>query len=436
MAAVRLARFYRLPSNRLCVASMISRTSVRQTRVAFYSSDEGRNQHEVLQSYSKSINQYHEMSEDTSVRASNLDELIMDSASIDIPDVPDLPEAPPAPPTVSNLDELIMGSAMLDELADIPDIPEIPEIPDMPTADDIVDSVKGMAKSLPEIGDIADIGIADIPTPNQIVDSVKSMASSKGEDAPSFSVDQMYLNSVDEEDEYDSEEYEDLSDDDIRAQILSTALEYVPTHGWSDKAIQEAVQALELSGASVGMFKRGGADLVLHFIEECNTELSEHLASLSRKRRIDGSDGDLDVGKFLEDAMETRLRMVIPYISSWPQAMTLMAHPAAAQDAIEQGANMVDEIWHYAGDTAVDMTWYAKRGLLGAVYAATELYLLQDKSPDFQDTWQFMHRRMEDINTLKTAKNSIDNAAQDLTKIAGAVFTSIQNVVGANTRNR
>jgi len=434
MAAARFARFYRLPSNRLCVRSMMSRRTVCQSRVAFCSSDEGRNQNEVLQSYTKSINQHGDSSEDIAVKASNLDELIMDTASIDIPDVPDTPGPAPTGPTASNLDDLIIDSAMLDGLEELPDLPNIPDIPEIPTPDDIVDSVKNIANSIPN--KIPDIG--DIPSPDKIIDSVKGMASPKSDDAPTFSVDQMIINSVDEEgdEEYGEEDYEDLSDDDIRAQILNTALEYVPTHGWSERAIQEAVQALELSGASVGMFKRGGADMVLHFIEECNVELSEHLAAISRKRRIEGSDGEHDIGKFLEDAMETRLRMVIPYIDSWPQAMTLMAHPAAAQDALEQGANMVDEIWHYAGDTAVDMTWYAKRGILGAVYAATELYMLQDKSPDFQDTWQFMHRRMEDINSLKTAKNSIENAAQDLTKIAGAVFTSIQNVVGANTRSR
>ena len=42
---------------------------------------------------------------------------------------------------------------------------------------------------------------------------------------------------------------------------------------------------------------------------------------------------------------------------------------------------------------------------LGVVYKATEVYMVQDKSEDFHQTWQFLDRRMEDVyNVSKVAR--------------------------------
>lgn len=41
----------------------------------------------------------------------------------------------------------------------------------------------------------------------------------------------------------------------------------------------------------------------------------------------------------------------------------------------------MDDIWHGAGDLSTDMDWYAKRAFLGAIYTATELYMLTDFTP-------------------------------------------------------
>ena len=49
-------------------------------------------------------------------------------------------------------------------------------------------------------------------------------------------------------------------------------------------------------------------------------------------------------------------------------------------------ANTVDAIWYAAGDSATDFNFYTKRGLLAAVYGATMLYWLDDRSPDCTDT--------------------------------------------------
>lgn len=230
----------------------------------------------------------------------------------------------------------------------------------------------------------------------------------------------------------DDEDYHQ-TDDEIRTQILSVALDNVPLFGWSTESIEKAVEALELSPSSSDLFKRGALDLVLFFIEEGNNALIEHIAADAKKTSLNSEDERTD---FIEKAIKTRLQMIIPYIDSWPQAMKLMASPMAAREVFENGANLLDEILYHSGDFSTDMSWYAKRGVLTGINLSTELFMLNDKSPDYRDTWAFLHRRMQDAKTLHYAKDSLTNAASDTMALANAGITLAQNVLGINSKQR
>ena len=60
-------------------------------------------------------------------------------------------------------------------------------------------------------------------------------------------------------------------------------------------------------------------------------------------------------------------------------------------------------------------------------YTATEVFMMQDNSEDFHDTWQFLDRRLDDVATLgkKTA------GLKELSPIASSLFATLKNVVGA-----
>lgn len=51
------------------------------------------------------------------------------------------------------------------------------------------------------------------------------------------------------------------------------------------------------------------------------------------------------------------------------------------------------------------MTWYTKRAVLGAVYKSTEFHMIQDRSQDFEQTWEFLDRQMERVKMLKVASD-------------------------------
>ena len=84
-----------------------------------------------------------------------------------------------------------------------------------------------------------------------------------------------------------------------------------------------------------------------------------------------------------------------------------MTQPRAAAVGFRQIAFIVDEIWHAAGDTSTDTSWYTKRALLAGVYSATELYMLTDYSPDYADTWESLDRRLADVMRLGAAARDV-----------------------------
>ncbi|XP_043563342.1 ubiquinone biosynthesis protein COQ9, mitochondrial isoform X2 [Chiloscyllium plagiosum] len=189
------------------------------------------------------------------------------------------------------------------------------------------------------------------------------------------------------------------SEEQLRQQLLSAALEFVPVYGWSVEAIAEGAKVLDLSPALTGMFRHGPGELVLHFVSQCNKQLSEQLSDQYQKVQL-GDQEAKQTDRFLKDAVEARLRMLIPYIDSWPQAMSILLLPQNIAESLRSLTEMVDEIWYYAGDRSIDSSWYTKRAILAGIYNTTELVLLQDSSPDYEDTWNFLENRVHDATNM------------------------------------
>jgi ubiquinone biosynthesis protein COQ9 len=59
-----------------------------------------------------------------------------------------------------------------------------------------------------------------------------------------------------------------------------------------------------------------------------------------------------------------------------------------------------DEIWRRCGDTSTDYNYYSKRVLFNSAFAATELFMLTDQSEGRFATWNFLERRMDDVEAF------------------------------------
>ncbi|XP_032404093.1 ubiquinone biosynthesis protein COQ9, mitochondrial isoform X2 [Xiphophorus hellerii] len=266
-------------------------------------------------------------------------------------------------------------------------------------------------------------------------------------------------------DQEQDEEYE--TEEQLQARILTAALEFVPLHGWSMEAISAGAEAVGLSSASTGMFTNGAGDLVLHFISQCNSNLTEILAEQHNQVQL-GQVEPKKTADFLRDAVETRLRMYIPYMESWPQAMSILLLPHNIPDSLKHLSTMVDDIWYYAGDRSTDvsgsshlrsssssahtflspfhhhphnirpatsqMNWYTKRAVLTGLYNSTELVMLQDSSPDFQDTWTFLDNRIQDVTNMAVTAKQMQLTGEAVAQgLMGAAVT-LKNLTGLNQK--
>ncbi|XP_075694348.1 ubiquinone biosynthesis protein COQ9, mitochondrial isoform X2 [Rhinoderma darwinii] len=229
----------------------------------------------------------------------------------------------------------------------------------------------------------------------------------------------------------ESEGYE--SEEQLQHRILSAALPFVPEYGWSSEAIAAGARSLDLSAAAAGMVENGGSELVLHFVSQCNRNLTELLEQEQKLVQV-GSSEKKPTAQFLRDAVEARLRMLVPYIGQWPQAMGILLLPPNLPSSLNLLSELVDDIWHHGHDRSTDVGWYTRRAVLAGIYNTTELVMMQDQSPDFEDTWNFLHNRISEATTLGDSVTQATATGEAVIHgLMGAAVT-LKNLTGLNQR--
>lgn len=232
----------------------------------------------------------------------------------------------------------------------------------------------------------------------------------------------------------EDEEYEN----DIKIKILGASLKFVSDLGWSKQAISAGAESIGYPGVTHGLFPNGGAALVQYFYSTCNHELNKILEKEALAIQDDPMRPRKKPEQQVRDAVEMRLRMVVPYKKTWPQAIAIMALPPNVPTALANLLTLVDDICYYAGDRSVDINWYTRRIMLATIYKTTELYMLQDTSEDHKETWLFLDRRIKDALQIHTvlSKSSImpsaDEALTRASETAAAVFVTARNILGLN----
>ena len=181
--------------------------------------------------------------------------------------------------------------------------------------------------------------------------------------------------------------------------ILSSALAYVPTHGFTQQALTLGTKDAGYLEVSTNLFPKGTFDLVKYYLTTQRLGLID---------RIQFPDEKIGVGRKVRGLVLERLRAnadagIVP---KWQEALAIMSLAENIPASLRELGALSDEIWFLAGDTSVDSSWYTKRASLAGVYAATEIYQTTDQSTDFKDTEQFLDRRLEELRTMGGALSS------------------------------
>lgn len=170
-------------------------------------------------------------------------------------------------------------------------------------------------------------------------------------------------------------------------EALALMLPLVPAQGWSLATLRTALRGAGADPIDAEiLFPGGRLELIEAFVARANRAMAEGADALD----LPG----LRVPARVRALIALRLRLTQPHKAAIRRAMTVLAaYPAVAARLT---AGTVDTIWHLAGDTAADFSWYTKRGTLAAIYTATLLFWLRDDSEDNAATLAFLDRRLAD----------------------------------------
>lgn len=228
----------------------------------------------------------------------------------------------------------------------------------------------------------------------------------------------------------------------VRSDILEASLKYVTSHGWSLEAISHGAESINYPGVAHGMFPNGGIELIHYFYTKCNRQLIEQLQREFDETSGSSKSGNEDISEhfnprdFAIRAIRLRLEMIIPYKDTWPQAIAIMTLPQNVPTSLAQLLTLVDDICYCAGDRAVDIGWYTRRIGIASIYKMVELYLLQDKSPEHRQTWEFLEARMDEAIQIQEFLSSGDEKTQKVATALGSAFQTARNILGINCDKR
>ena len=179
-----------------------------------------------------------------------------------------------------------------------------------------------------------------------------------------------------------------------RDRAIRAILPVAARDGWNWGSIRAGLRAAgEDPALAESHFPTGPAGAVLAWIDLVNREMeaaaaAEDIAALRVPQRI-------------RRAVELRLIAMAPHKAALRRALALLALPWNAPQGLRATAGAVDAMWHAAGDTSADFSWYTRRATLGAIYTATIAWWLRDEDPSIFGAMQFLDRRLADLSRLQ-----------------------------------
>ena len=188
--------------------------------------------------------------------------------------------------------------------------------------------------------------------------------------------------------------------EDMQAQLLAAALPHVAFDGWSETSLRAACQDLSITRQMAALAcPRGAIDLAIRFHHDGDEAMQVVLQKT-----------DINAMKIREKiTFSVRARLdAIRDKEAVRRGATLMALPQHASEGAGLVWGTCDRIWAAIGDSSADVNWYTKRLTLSSVYSATVLYWLGDNSPNHQDTWTFLDRRIENVMQFEKFKAQVN----------------------------
>jgi ubiquinone biosynthesis protein COQ9 len=189
----------------------------------------------------------------------------------------------------------------------------------------------------------------------------------------------------------------DLTLDELRLALAPEIANAAMFDGWTVLAITNAALGLGASPDSARLAYPGGAmDMIAAWIERIDTDMRAALPA--------DSIATLPIRERIRTLVQFRLDALIGFEEAVRRALSIMAMPQNAARTARLAWGSADAMWRLAGDTATDFNHYTKRTTLAAIYAATLLTFVNDKSEGKADSRAFLDRRIDGVMRFEKAK--------------------------------
>ncbi|KAM0240913.1 hypothetical protein ACHAP5_007712 [Fusarium lateritium] len=181
---------------------------------------------------------------------------------------------------------------------------------------------------------------------------------------------------------------------DAEKTILAAAYKHVPEHGFSQKALGCGARDAGFLDISASVIPDGAFGLIRYHL------VTQREVLAARSQQLFPDTDKPGVASRVETLTWERLMGNKVVLDRWQEALAVMAQPSFVPESVKELAKLSDEIWYLAGDKAVDPSWYTKRATLSMIYSTSELFMTNDRSPDFVETRQFLQRRLGEVKTV------------------------------------
>lgn len=191
----------------------------------------------------------------------------------------------------------------------------------------------------------------------------------------------------------------------IRDQVLLATLPQVAFEGWSEAALRAGIAECGLPEADAALAFTGGApEMIAHWSAWADRQMLLTLQEQANDAADPAPESASGAGGGMGARVAAAIRARIEVNALWREAVrrtvSYLTLPMNVPLAARSTSATVDAVWYACGDVSTDVSYYSKRATLAAIYVATVLYWLEDRSDASMDTWDFLDRRLEGVLRL------------------------------------
>jgi ubiquinone biosynthesis protein COQ9 len=183
----------------------------------------------------------------------------------------------------------------------------------------------------------------------------------------------------------------EISLENIKEKILIKALKIIPFKGWNLEALREASLNAEFDDNLAELIFLDGVDgLADYYFSHLDNLM---ISSLSK---IDIN--NLKIRERVFEAIKARINLLAKDKAVTIRTVTYLSMPWNMPLGNRLVWRTVDLIWYeVCNDRSTDFNYYTKRFLLYIVYTSTVLYWLSDSSARYNDTFDFLKRKIDNV---------------------------------------